>query len=89
MVIWAIELVKVLELAASVFPEAEDSVRGRDHNDFLRHAISSSKSAICFRDKVNSPVSWATLSLLDWSSLCALSSRAPTSCTCSCNRSLS
>ena len=44
MVIWAIELVRVLELVVSVFPKAEDSVRERDRSIFLIRITSSSKS---------------------------------------------
>ncbi len=68
MVIWAIELIRVLELAASVFPKVEDSVRARDRSVFLIHASYSSKSPICFRNKDTSPVNLATFSLLAWSS---------------------
>ncbi len=74
-IIWAIELVRVLELAASAFPGAEDSARAQDRIVFQMRPNSSSRSPMCFQINVISPANLAAFSRLILSSSWAFSSR--------------
>ena len=86
-VIWAIELVRVLELAASTFLWGEDSDRLWVLFTRRMRSNSSSMSPMCFRTAVFSPAKWVDLSRLDQRASWAFSSRKRISFTVSFNLS--